>query len=140
MEKRAEARKPKEKVGYKMIQQYIEEHYDFKEHTAYIAEVKRSLVLPMYDAPNTVEELKHQRPYPTERMGMAEAGSTVEKRALVLTKKGHIALFVWRKVRDSDPRRLAPQRFSRPPHSTALPTFRIEIAEKIGNFLFSFVF
>ena len=123
-----------------MIQQYIEEHYDFKEHTAYIAEVKRSLVLPMYDAPNTVEELKHQRPYPTERMGMEEAGSTVEKRALVLTKKGHITLFVWRKVRDSDPRRLAPQRFSRPPHSTALPTFRIEIAEKNGNFLFSFAF
>ena len=62
-------------------------------HTAYIAEVKRGLGLPMYDAPNTVEELKHPRPYPTERMGMAEAGSTVEKRALVLTKKGHIALF-----------------------------------------------
>ena len=83
MEKRAEARKPKEKVGYKMIQQYIEEHYDFKEHTAYIAEVKRSLGLSMYNAPNTVEELKHPRPYPTERIGMAEAGSTVEKRALV---------------------------------------------------------
>jgi len=37
-------------------------------HTAYIAEVKRSLGLPMYDAPNVVEELKHPRPHPTERM------------------------------------------------------------------------
>ena len=68
VEKRAEARKPKEKVTYKMIQQYIEENYDFKVHTAYIAEVKRSLGLPMYDAPNVVEELKHPRPHPTERM------------------------------------------------------------------------
>ena len=68
VEKRAEARKPKEKVTYKMIQQYIEENYGFKVHTAYIAEVKRSLGLPMYVAPNAVEELKHPRPHPTERM------------------------------------------------------------------------
>ena len=68
VEKRAEARKPKEKVTYKMMQQYIEENYGFKVHTAYIAEVKRSLGLPMYDAPNAVEELKHPRPHPTERM------------------------------------------------------------------------
>ena len=68
IEKRAEARKPKEKVTYKMMQQYIEENYGFKVHTAYIAEVKRSLGLPMYDAPNAVEELKHPRPHPTERM------------------------------------------------------------------------
>ena len=46
----------------------IEENYGFKVHTAYIAEVKRSLGLPMYDAPNAVEELKHPRPHPTERM------------------------------------------------------------------------
>ena len=65
VEKRAEARKPKEKVTYKMIQQYIEENYGFKVHTAYIAEVKRSLGLPMYDAPNAVEELKHPRKHPT---------------------------------------------------------------------------
>ena len=32
--------------------------------------------------------------------------------------------FVWRRERDSNPRRLAPQRFSRPPHSTALPSLR----------------
>ena len=36
----------------------------------------------------------------------------------------------WRKVRDSNPRMLAHQRFSRPPRSTAPPTFRIEIAGK----------
>jgi hypothetical protein len=29
-----------------------------------------------------------------------------------------------RRERDSNPRRLAPQRFSRPPHSTALPSLR----------------
>ena len=44
-----------------MIQDYIEETYGFKVHTTYIAEVKRSLVLPMYDAPNAVEELKKPR-------------------------------------------------------------------------------
>lgn len=68
---RVEARKPKEKVTYKMIQQYIEENYGFKVHTAYIAEVKRSLGLPMYDAPNAVEELKRPRAHPTERMVIA---------------------------------------------------------------------
>lgn len=48
-----------------MIKEYIEEKYGFKVHTAYIAEVKRDLGLPMYDAPNAVEELKHQRKHPT---------------------------------------------------------------------------
>ena len=42
-----------------MIKEYIEDKYGFKVHTAYIAEVRRSLGLPMYDAPNAVEELKH---------------------------------------------------------------------------------
>ena len=37
----------------------------FKVHTAYIAEVKRELGLPMYDAPNAVEELKQPRKHPT---------------------------------------------------------------------------
>ena len=63
--KRAEAYKPKEKVTYKMIKEYIEAKYGFKVHTAYIAEVKRDLGLPMYDAPNAVEELKQQRKHPT---------------------------------------------------------------------------
>lgn len=48
-----------DRVTYKLIQEYIEDKYNFKVHTAYIAEVKRSLGLSMYDAPNTVEELKH---------------------------------------------------------------------------------
>ena len=56
--KRAEAYKPKERVTYKMIKEYIEAKYGFKVHAAYIAEVKRSLGLPMYDASNAVEELK----------------------------------------------------------------------------------
>lgn len=60
--KKAEAYKPKERVTYKMIKEYIEAIYGFKVHSEYIAEGKRDLGLPMYDAPNAVEELKH----PTE--------------------------------------------------------------------------
>ena len=63
--KRAEDYKPKERVTYKMIKEYIEAKYGFKVHTAYIAEVKRDLGLPMYDAPNAVEELKQPRKHPT---------------------------------------------------------------------------
>ena len=62
---RAERYKPKERVTYKMIKEYIEAKYGFKVHTAYIAEVKRDLGLPMYDAPNAVEELKQPRKHPT---------------------------------------------------------------------------
>ena len=63
--KRAEEYKPKERVTYKMIKEYIEAKYGFRVHTAYIAEVKRDLGLPMYDAPNAVEELKQPRKHPT---------------------------------------------------------------------------
>ena len=63
--KRAEGYKPKERVTYKMIKEYIEAKYGFKVHTAYIAEVKRDLGLPMYDTPNAVEELKQPRKHPT---------------------------------------------------------------------------
>ena len=63
--KRAEEYKPKERVTYKMIKEYIEAKYGFQVHTAYIAEVKRDLGLPMYDAPNAVEELKQPRKHPT---------------------------------------------------------------------------
>ena len=45
-----------------MIKEYIEAKYGFKVHTA---EVKRDLGLPMYDAPNAVEELKQPRKHPT---------------------------------------------------------------------------
>ena len=68
IKERTEARKPKEKVTYKKIQDYIEQTYSFKVHTAYIAEVKRDLGLPMYDAPNAVEELKKPRAHPTPKM------------------------------------------------------------------------
>ncbi|MGN0804409.1 MAG: 23S rRNA (uracil(1939)-C(5))-methyltransferase RlmD [Candidatus Coproplasma sp.] len=65
---RAEKRKPKDKPTYKDIQDWVEENYGFKVHTAYIAEVKRNEGLPMYDAPNAVEELKHPRPHPSQEM------------------------------------------------------------------------
>lgn len=68
IEKRALERAPKKKTTYKDIQAYIEEKYGFKVHTAYIAEVKRDLGLPMYDAPNAVEELKRSRSHPTAEM------------------------------------------------------------------------
>ena len=63
--KRAEGYKPKERVTYKMIKEYIEAKYGFKVHTAYIAEAKRDLGSPMYDAPNATEELKQTRKHPT---------------------------------------------------------------------------
>lgn len=62
---KADKFKPKERVTYKMIQEYVENKYGFKVHTAYIAEVKRSLGLEMYDAPNAVETLKNPRKHPT---------------------------------------------------------------------------
>ena len=62
---RAKQYQPKPKVTYKMIQEYVEKKYAFKVHTAYIAEIKRSLGLTMYDAPNAVEELKQPRKHPT---------------------------------------------------------------------------
>ena len=70
-QKQVEDIKPKAKTTYKQIQKYVEENYGFKVHTAYIAEVKRNLGLPMYDAPNAVEELKRPRSHPTEKMVLA---------------------------------------------------------------------
>ena len=72
IKERAEARKPKEKVTYKMIQDHVEKTYGFKVHTVYIAEVKRDLGLPMYDAPNAVEELKRPRTHLTEKNGKCD--------------------------------------------------------------------
>lgn len=69
--KRAAAYKSKARVTYKMIKKYIEAKYGFRVHTAYIAEVKRDLSLPMYDAPNAVEELKQPRKHPTPEKGEA---------------------------------------------------------------------
>jgi hypothetical protein len=62
---RADAYKPKPRTTYKMIKEYIVEKYGFNVHTAYIAEVKRGLGLPMYDAPNAVETLRNPRKHPT---------------------------------------------------------------------------
>lgn len=62
---KAEDYRTSQRVTYKMIKEYIENKYSFKVHTAYIAEVKRALGLPMYDAPNAVEELKQERKHPT---------------------------------------------------------------------------
>ncbi len=66
---------PKPKITYKMIQECVEEKYGFKVHTAYIAEVKRSLGLTMYDAPNAVEELRQprKRPLKEKREAIADA-------------------------------------------------------------------
>ena len=50
-----------------MIQAYVEEKYGFKVHTAYIAEVKRSYGLPMYDTPNAAIELKRPHQHPSEK-------------------------------------------------------------------------
>lgn len=61
---RAKKYQPKPKITYKMIREYVEKKYGFKVHTAYIAEVKRSLGLTMYDAPNATEELKQPRTRP----------------------------------------------------------------------------
>jgi len=66
---RAKKYQPKPKITYKMIQEYVEKKYGFKVHTAYIAEVKRSLSLAMYDAPNAVEESKQPRKHlPKEKV------------------------------------------------------------------------
>lgn len=62
---KAEEYRANQKVTYKMIMEYIENKYGFKVHSAYIAEVKKDLGLPMYDAPNAVEELKQPRKHPT---------------------------------------------------------------------------
>ena len=61
---RAKKYQPKPKITYKIIQEYVEKKYGFKVHTAYIAEVKRSLGLIKYDVPNAVDELKYPRKYP----------------------------------------------------------------------------
>ena len=68
---RAKKYQPKPKITYKMIQEYVEKKYGFKVHTAYIAEVKRSLGLSMHDAPNAAEELKQPRKHPPKEKAEA---------------------------------------------------------------------
>ena len=62
---RAEAHKPKPKTTYDMIKEYVANEYSINVHSAYIAEVKRGLGLPMLNAPNAVETLKSPRKHPT---------------------------------------------------------------------------
>lgn len=68
---RSKKYQPKPKITYKMIQEYVEQKYGFKVHTAYIAEVKRSLGLTMYDAPNATEKLKQPRKHPPKEKAEA---------------------------------------------------------------------
>ena len=68
---RAKKYQPKPKITYKMIQEYVEKKYGVKVHTAYIAEVKKSLGLTTYDAPNAVEELKQPRKRPPKEKAEA---------------------------------------------------------------------
>ena len=75
---RAESYKPKERVTYKLIKEYIEAKYGFKVHTEYIAEVKRDLGLPMYDAPNAVEELKQPKKASDSREDWSNKGSILK--------------------------------------------------------------
>ncbi len=49
----------KEHPTYKLIQEYVQEKYGFKVHTAYIAEVKRMVGLEVHKAPNAAEQGKH---------------------------------------------------------------------------------
>ena len=51
----------------------MEQKYGFKVHTAYIAEVKRSLGLTMYDAPNATGELNRPRKRPPKEKAEAIA-------------------------------------------------------------------
>ena len=59
----------KEHPTYKRIQEYVQDKYGFKVHTAYIAEVKRMVGLDMHKAPNAVEQRKHEyHPCPPEKV------------------------------------------------------------------------
>ena len=59
----------KEHPTYKRIQEYVQEKYGFKVHTAYIAEVKRMVGLDMHKAPNAVGQRKHEyHPCPPEKV------------------------------------------------------------------------
>ena len=54
-----------------MMREYVEQKYGFKVHIAYIAAVKRSLGLTVYDAPNVTEELKQPRKRPPKEKSEA---------------------------------------------------------------------
>ena len=58
-------------ITYEMIQEYVEQKYGFKVNTVYIAEVKRSLGLTVYDALNATEELQQPRKRPPKEKAEA---------------------------------------------------------------------
>lgn len=64
---RAKKYQSKPKITYKMVQEYVEK-YGFKVHTAYIAEVKRSLGLTMHNVSNVIGKLKQKRKLPPKEM------------------------------------------------------------------------
>ena len=66
---KVETGEAKEHPTYKRIQEYVQEKYGFKVHTAYIAEVKRMVGLDMHKALNAVEQRKHEyHPCPPEKV------------------------------------------------------------------------
>ena len=54
-----------------MIQEYVKKKYGVKVHTAYIAEVKRSLGLTMHDVSNGIGELTQKRKLPPKEKAEA---------------------------------------------------------------------
>ena len=78
-----------------MIKEYIEAKYGFKVHTAYIAEVKRDLGLPMYDAPNAVEELKQPRKHPTvEKVEAIKDASSILRLSKIMSVPLEIMVYL----------------------------------------------
>ena len=71
----------KEHPTYKRIQEYVQEKYGLKVHTAYIAEAKRMVGLDMRKAPNTVEQrnllLGHNSPEIWEQIYIFSIGQTI---------------------------------------------------------------
>lgn len=66
------------------------------------------------------------RPPPTCSIMLFSLMTQTHKTPQIFNLQGFAVLFVvlWRKERDSNPRNLAVQRFSRPPRSTTPPSFR----------------
>ena len=57
-----------------------------------------------------------------EKQGVSRARSVGHNREILKSRGNPSSPLTWRRVRDSNPRSLAGQRFSRPPQSATLPT------------------
>ncbi len=64
-QKKANKNKPKEKVTYKMIQDYTVEKYGFRARSAHIADVKRSLGLPVTIHSNFGKDVSNSKNCPS---------------------------------------------------------------------------